>query len=306
MAVAAESIFGRIVSGADVEDWCMALVKKWAGTYISEVERQRGITAGTLARFRGFEVAPSYDKWPEDQLPAVILVSVGLVDPPVKSGDGRYRARWMMGVGCIASARTQADAHQQGILYLTAMRELFIQRPSLDGHADGTRWLGEDYTQLAYDDIRTLGAGLGQFSVEVDGVASADAGPTTPDLPLDPDTLPWPPWQEVETVEIEVENYPPYGDMWPAPAGPPTGPPPVLTQLDPDFAGDWNAEVRALGENFTPDSKVVSGDVVVEGTVFVSPTELRFVVPGVVAAGVYQVKVRTGSQESAALPFTAL
>jgi len=86
----------------------------------------------------------------------------------------------------------------------------------------------------------------------------------------------------------------------------PTGPaPPVLTMLQPDSAGNWNVEVHALGTGFGPDAVAVSGEMVAV-TTYISPTEVSFVVPGVLAAGVYPVKIRSGGQDSNELPFTAL
>jgi hypothetical protein len=110
-----------------------------------------------------------------------------------------------MGVGCICSARTQQESHANAQRYIAAMRQLFIARPSLDGYASGTDWQGEQYDQLDYDDTRSLDIGVGQFTVEVEDIATANSGPTTPDEPLDPDTDPWPDWPVVQTYDIDVD-----------------------------------------------------------------------------------------------------
>lgn len=203
------SIFGRIVSAYDVEGWVMALLRRWSGTYLSEVERQHGYQAGALSRLRGWSYGPTFDKWPEDQVPGVLVVSPGLVPPPAKGGDGRYRARWRVDLGVICSARTQALSHEQAQDYIAAFRALLIQRPSLDGHADGTAWLDENYTPLSYDDTRSLYAGYATIVVDVDNVTTANAGPTTPDDPNEPDTDPWAPWPLVVTHDETVEHFPP-------------------------------------------------------------------------------------------------
>ena len=44
------SIFGRIVSGGDVEQACMHLIRKWFSSFLAEKERQDGIVAGALNR----------------------------------------------------------------------------------------------------------------------------------------------------------------------------------------------------------------------------------------------------------------
>lgn len=200
------SIFGPIVTGHDVEQWCLALLKRWTGTYLAEVERQAGLVAGDLARPRAYVITPTLDRWPEDQLPAVLLVSPGLAERPVKDGGGYYRARWEMAAACHVSARTELEAHAMAQRYTAALMRLFIQRPSLDGKANGVDWLEESYDQLDHDSTRSLAVGFARFTVQADNIALANAGPATPSDPLDPDTQPWPDWPLVETVDVDVEN----------------------------------------------------------------------------------------------------
>ncbi len=200
------SIFGRIVAGADVETWCIDLAQRWFSTYLAEVERQHNIVAGTIARPRVYVRTTSFDKWPEDQLPALMLVAQGILTPPVKHGDGTYTARWLMGLAAVCSARTQQESHDLASLYMAALRNLFIQRPSLDGHANGVDWVDERNDDLEYDDQRSLSSGRAQFLVQVENVSVADAGPVTPDKPLTPDTDPWPGWPTVQTVDVELIN----------------------------------------------------------------------------------------------------
>ena len=99
------SIFGRIVTGDDVETWALNLFRRWMGTYLAEVERQHGLQAGHWQRPRAYVRVLSFDKWPEDQLPAVMLVSAGIAGPPIKHGDGKIAARWLLGLGVLCSAR---------------------------------------------------------------------------------------------------------------------------------------------------------------------------------------------------------
>jgi len=206
VVAAPATIFGRIITGGDVERWALALTRKWFSTYLAESERQHGIVAGTLPRPRAIVLGPSFDKWPEDQVPAVIVTSPGTADLPWRDGDGLYRARWTLEPGVLCSARTQAESHDLAALYGGALELLFLQRPSLDGYANGVAWLGIRYDDLGYDDTRSLYAARVQLVVEVADVAQSLAGPTTPDEPLDPDTDPWPAWPLVQTVELDVEK----------------------------------------------------------------------------------------------------
>lgn len=204
MSVAEQSIFGPIVTGGDVEGWLLALLQKWFSTYLSELERNHGLAACTLPRPLSYELGPSFDKWPEDQVPAVLVSSRGTLDQPRRYGDGSYRARWALEPGVVCSARTQAEAHNLATLYGAAIRALLKQKPSLEGHANGVVWLGESYDDLGYDDSRSLYTVKELFAVEVEEVSYDGAGPTAPD-PGDP-CADWPPWPEVQTVEIDVDN----------------------------------------------------------------------------------------------------
>ena len=203
--VQTSTIFGRIVSGADVETWSLSLCRKWASTYLAEVERQHALDAGFYQRPRAYIRTISFDKMPEDQLPAVMVVSTGIATPPVRFGDGTFTARWLMGLAVLCSAATQEQSHDMARHYVAAMRELFNEQPDLGGHANGTDWLDERYDDLAYDDLRSLSSGQAHFAVEVMNVGSFAKGPVSPD-PLPVETDPWPLWPIAETVEVVVEQ----------------------------------------------------------------------------------------------------
>jgi hypothetical protein len=208
LAPAADTIFGRIVSGGDVEDWVLTCLKKWSCTYMSEVARQHGIDPDALPDVRAFVPSFTFDKWPEDQIPAVFVLNTGMVERPLKSGDGAYYCRWQMHIGALTSAKSQEQAHRLAQLYLAAHRTILIQRQSLDGVADGTDWLLEGDMPLNFDDTRTLAARVGTFTVNVDRSCFANAGPVTPAEPLEPCHDPWPPWPSTELVDIEIDNVP--------------------------------------------------------------------------------------------------
>jgi len=199
--------FGPIVTGADVEGFVRDELKTWFSTYLAEVERQHGYSGHDLPRPKGWAIGPSFDKWPEDQLPGVLVSSRGVPAPPIRDGEGYYRARWLVEPGVVCSARTQAESHTLAMLYGAALRWLMVQRPSLGGNAESSDWLGESYDDLGYDESRSLYAVRETFSVEVVAVMTTDGGPTSVEVPFTPDdTLPWPPDVEVQTVITEVDN----------------------------------------------------------------------------------------------------
>jgi len=173
--------FDTIVTGAQVEAWLQAHLQLWLPTYIAEMERQTSRAAGVLPLPRRYTTFNRFDKFPEDQLPCIVVVSPGLQDIPAKTGEGRYRARWTLGVGCVVSASTQEASEELAKVYAAAVRACVLQRPSLGGYTRGAGWLHERYDDLPTTDSRSLAAGQVIFWVEVDAVTNVNAGPTQPD-----------------------------------------------------------------------------------------------------------------------------
>jgi hypothetical protein len=201
---------GAIVTGRDVELAALTFLKRWAGTYLAECERQRAMTPGALPRIRSWTTAPDFETWPEDQLPCVLLVSPGLADAPLPDGAGVYRAKFTLGVAVIVSTARMDETARLAKLYVAAMRAAILQHQSLEGFASGIEWLDENYDDLPSIDDRSLGAGQAIFAVQVDGFARRWNGPKTPQDPPDPDTDPLPtdPYVQPGRVGIEVTRLP--------------------------------------------------------------------------------------------------
>jgi hypothetical protein len=85
--VAFGSEVGAVVTGRDVELAALALLQRWSGTYLAEMERQSGRAPASLPRVRGWATAADFETWPEDQVPRVLLVSPGLLGPPMADGN---------------------------------------------------------------------------------------------------------------------------------------------------------------------------------------------------------------------------
>jgi hypothetical protein len=174
------SIFGRILTAADVEHITSDLLKKWSSTYIAELERQHGMSGTDLPRIRSWSTVNTFEVWPADQLPASLLISTGTVPPPERDGTGRYRVRFNLGIAVVCASNNATRSNELAKLYIAAHRTILVQRPSLEADAFGTEWVGDDYTDLAAEDGRFLSAGMSEFIVEMPDVVSAKAGPLTP------------------------------------------------------------------------------------------------------------------------------
>lgn len=180
-------VFGEILHGGQVEQAALDILRAWTPTYINEMCRQTGRDVGSLPYVRSWTVVNDFEKWPEDQLPCVLVISPGLAEPPTREGDGTYSARWALGTGVIVSSRSQEETNEYAKLYSAAIRAALLQNGSLAGFAEGTWWEDERYNDLPSEDGRSLAAGQNLFTVEVRGVLASKEGPGTPDPHDDPE-----------------------------------------------------------------------------------------------------------------------
>lgn len=182
------SVYGDIFDKTALEAAATSTLQTWLPSYLGEVERKRGLTPGWMARPRTWTTRNDFDKWPEETLPCMLLVSPGLAAEPLKDGNGRYRSVWFLGIAVIVQARNKNDVELMCGLYTAAIRAAVVQHPSLGGVAEGVDWVNERYDDLPSTKGRTLAAGQVIFEVEVADVVSAHDGPAAPDP--DPETPP--------------------------------------------------------------------------------------------------------------------
>src|SRR5688500_3190491 len=102
-------IFGSFVASWQVEQAAIAHLREWMPDYLPHVYREaHAIVGRSLPAFpqpRSYEVVPREpDRWKEDQLPAILIVSPGLVAKPANDGNGTYRAVFDLGIAAICSA----------------------------------------------------------------------------------------------------------------------------------------------------------------------------------------------------------
>jgi hypothetical protein len=192
------SIFGRILTDDQVEDAVLATLKRWVGTEMSEVERQLGLTVPHYQRPQSWEVHTDFDSFPEEQLPRIIVVSQGIADQPVKSGQGVLRATYQIGVANVVSSTDQVKSRRWAYRLAAAVGATLAHRRSLDGTLVGVR--GTDLIdrrngEVPFDGDRTLWMVRQTFAIEVDDFLTMSAGPASPaaDPPV-PDTDPVPDW----------------------------------------------------------------------------------------------------------------
>lgn len=194
------TIFGRVVSDDQVEDAVIATLQKWFSTMLSEVERQNGLEAHYYERPQGFTSRTAFDKWPEEQLPLVIVICPGIEDDPLKEGGGLYRSRYDVGIVVVVSSIDKDSTRRVAQRMGAAIRMTMAKKSSLDGAFDGDvrgiDWVGTRNNELRPEDDRTIWANRQLFTVEIGNVLTKGGGPKTPEPydtptgePADPPTV---------------------------------------------------------------------------------------------------------------------
>lgn len=205
------SVFGPLISGYDVEQRVQDTLKFWLDTYLQEREFRTGRDCGSVARPKSWRTIRTFDEMnPEDQTPFIAIVSDGLAHEPVAEGDGSYIANWVIGVGVVISARSEAEAQiLTKDIYLPTIRQLLLHKQSLrdwsdstaEEWSDGIDWTDESYDEVASDMERTLYNGQLTFEVRVANVVTRSGGPREPSAPCVEEGD----WPIAETGNVEVE-----------------------------------------------------------------------------------------------------
>lgn len=177
------SVFGEFIHAGEVEAAVKDTLQLWFPAYLREMERQTGRECGVLPLPRSYQlVSESNDpaRWPEDQLPSIIILAPGFVEEPQREGDGSYRVRYQVSVAAMVSANTQGATRQLARLYGTVVAAIINQKPSLGDFAAGVKWTSETFDDIPTDSSRSLACAIEGFQVDVDGVLTTRGGPTGP------------------------------------------------------------------------------------------------------------------------------
>jgi hypothetical protein len=210
MSINDEAIFGPIKNGRDVKQAIKGTLREWMPTYLALMERHTGRDPKSLPLPRSYVMSDdgTLNKKPEDQLPAVVILTPGNGgQKPVRDGDGIYKAGFVVNVACIVSAGGQNPQEATSDLaedYRTVLELILLHNGSLGGFAESTTFEGWRADDLAAEDDRSISAGVNVFEVLVKGIAKHGAG--LPE-PLDE------PYEETEpatitevNVEVEAEG----------------------------------------------------------------------------------------------------
>jgi hypothetical protein len=184
-AVAGIQPFERIIDAVDVENAVKAVLDDYISIYLGERERSKGYAPNSIERPRGVITASELDKWPEDQVPVLVVLSAGTGKPKAHERK-MYSADWGVGVHCVVSDVNADETRKLGLVYVAAVRAAIVQHGGLgsslhpDGFAQALSWEGERYDATAFVDTRTIFAPLVMFTVSLDETVTGQAGPREP------------------------------------------------------------------------------------------------------------------------------
>jgi hypothetical protein len=178
------SLYGPLVTGHDIEQAIETTLRAYFPGDLGDLsarlfeDNRRGIEP-----IRSWSTATTVDRYPEQQLPALIIVSTGTAEPPTQV-DGRWSAWWDVGIAAITAGVDGALAARTAKWYAAVARRVLLQHPTLGGLAGGLTFTDESYDVVPFENGRThAGAEVG-VSVLVSDLVDAHAGPTEP--PADP------------------------------------------------------------------------------------------------------------------------
>ena len=213
-------VFGEFVGAHHLEAAILNLLWKWMPTYQHEVSREAGMEPAYLLPIRSWRVATDMERFPEDQLPCVILVNNGIPAPPRKhndeDGSSVFLAQWAVDLGVhVASKGTKVRAAPRA-LTISRMQSLAIRLAMIQQRDDdGVLGMIDPVTErpnavLNIEDDRTTCLAVTSFLVQTDHWGEWGAGPTEPMYPPEGEQPPTerPVWPVVETWDLDVDKVP--------------------------------------------------------------------------------------------------
>ena len=219
----ATDLLGTSLSLPTLERRLTAHCRKWMPQYLRAAEREEevgpdggALVVGSLPLPRTWRATSGpVDKWPEDQLPAVIFGSPGLAEGgPRRDGRGLYAGTWAFGFTAVTSGRDDVATRWLCGVYAVALRLMFVQQPAVEGlDVQSCEYQDEGYDPLPFRRTGSLMAGTVTFTIGVGGLASARHGlpaPTDGGLPVppaDPTADPGP-VPTVQTTHHQIERTP--------------------------------------------------------------------------------------------------
>lgn len=198
-----DAIFGLTNGAADLGAGIEVMLTEWMPTYMGFESRKlatQGIQIGDLPAPQSYVQSSDPTHFPEEAPPAVVIAIPGTIDGPEQDGKRNYRTFYDVRLVVYVTAATRDDTENLARYYSEAIRMAVLQKPAMNGAAEGVKWLSESFGQRVSDtDQRTLGSAENRFRVDVRNVVQAFTGPTDPIVTIPPD------WVQATKVQVIPE-----------------------------------------------------------------------------------------------------
>lgn len=193
------TIYGESTTGEQVEQSVVDLLKLWLPSYLANLERLTSRAPGAVSVPRSYLITNRFERRPEDQIPACIVISPGLSAAPVQHGDGTLSGWFRIEAGIMAAARTREESNSLAKLYGAALLMLLVQKRAAVASGRATiAGMTNDAVPTSLLDVGSAVVVLADVPVAV--IADANGGPPAPE-DLDPGD-----WLDVDTVHIDIER----------------------------------------------------------------------------------------------------
>jgi hypothetical protein len=192
------SEYGSLFSPHQIEEGVLSALQRRIPSYADEALTQHGVKLPEIQSW-GL-VDEQAERWPEQKLPALIVVAGGTAkggDPEEYAG-GWYRAGWSLAIVVVVEHSSVVEARRIAQVYGAVVRGALLQKRSLGGSGRVARWTGElnPFEKAAK---ATRAASENFFLVTQDEVVNWQLGPKTAD-PTDS-----PPGLDPEITEVNVD-----------------------------------------------------------------------------------------------------
>lgn len=202
------STFGKWTSPREIENGYIAHVDKWLTTFIAEAERQFGIPPRTVPvpRLGQFTVSrDEFQKYPEDQTPAILVMAPGLAGEPRRESDRSLTAPVALAFGVVAASPFVDDnaAAEVAQVIGLSIRELVLRLPPEDLDVIAVTLIDERYGDI---EKRSMGSARIVFQVDVAGWSPGKGGPVDRIVPPADPYLPPGDYPTVQTTFVTLSN----------------------------------------------------------------------------------------------------
>lgn len=182
------SPYGLILSLHQVEQAIINLADRWFTEYLAEAERQNGFPPRHFPELKDKDVVNDFEKWPEEHLPFLLVMYMGLSERPRRYGDGSYSTRSLFGASIIVSTNSRRNTRIAAAVYAAAFEAMVVQHRGLERPdlVQGLTWIDSRPSELPPESSRSLGAHIMLFEVDVKNVVSEGGRPPAEDPRPDP------------------------------------------------------------------------------------------------------------------------